>query len=103
MGPAGVRNLGCGFLRCWLVDPGGVGQVDDLGAAAGGKPLGMSCAGLVEGGVAFGVSGRGEAVVDVGGGVQTDAGVAVVMVVAVEESVHELLRVGKRAEPFGER
>ena len=44
----------------------------------------------------------GVAVVDIGGGVQPDAGVAVVVVVAVDESVHELLRVDPGAESFGE-
>ena len=74
MGPAGVRNLGGGFLDR-LVDPGGVGQVDDLGATAGREPFGVSCAGLSEIGFTFSVPGGGEAVMNVGGGMQADSGV----------------------------
>jgi hypothetical protein len=62
---------------------GGIGGVQDLGA--------------------LGLDGRGVAVVDVGGGVQAEAAVAVVVVVPGEE----FLAVGagglERGEPGGER
>ena len=44
----------------------------------------------------------GSPVVDVGGGVEPDAGVAVVVVVPVEEPAAEGVGVGVAAEPVGE-
>jgi len=78
------------LILLWLVDPGCFGQVDDLRAGGGAEPFGMGLAGRGQGCLTFGMLGGGEAVVNVGRGVQPDPGVAVMMVISVDEGVHEL-------------
>ena len=67
------------------------------------ESFGVGGVGGVEDGLAVGADGGGAAVVDVGGGVQGDAGVAVVVVVVVEEPVAEGSGVIDAGEAFRER
>ena len=73
----------------WLVDPGRVGGGEDLRVAAGAEALGVPGACCGEGRGPFGVLAGGEAVVDVGGGVQSNPGVPVCVVVTLDEGVRE--------------
>ena len=85
-----------------LVDPRDGWQLRGFGPA-----MPESCrvrgVGGVEGDGALFTDFGGGAVVDRGRGVQPDAGVAVDVVVVVEERFAERSRVGDRAEPVGER
>ena len=93
------------FLRgCWLryglVDPHLLGQAGWDGAAV--EPLGVSGVGAVERGLALRTDLDGGAEVDRGGGVHADPGMAVIVIVGVEESVAERAGIGQTAEPLGE-
>jgi hypothetical protein len=85
-----------------LVDPWDIGQLRGFGSA-----MPESCwvrrVGGIEGGGALSTDLGCGAVMDRGRGVEPDAGVAVDVVVVVEELDAEHSRVGDRAEPFGER
>lgn len=91
----GVRQIWLG-----LVDPGDVGDLGCFGWSS--EAVGFECVGVVEDGLAVGSDGVVVAVVDAGGCVVADAGVAVVVVVVVEEGVGEAAGVGEAGEPFGE-
>ncbi len=66
------------------------------------EAVGFGGVGVVEDGLAVGADGVVVAVVDAGWGVVADAGVAVVVVVVVEELVDEGSGVGEAGEAFGE-
>src|SRR3546814_20231808 len=89
----------CGLLGwvgpCCLGDPGGGGWWSESFGAGG--------VGSVEDGLASGSDGGVAAVVDVGGGVEPDAGVAVVVVVVSEEPVAERAGVVDAGEALRER
>ncbi len=82
------------------VDPGDVGHARCLWWLS--ESLGLGCVGVVEDGLAVSADGVMVAVVDAGGGVVADAGVAVVMVVVGEELIDERSGVGEAGEAFGE-
>ena len=84
------------------VDPRGLGQGEDLGVGGGGEPLGVSGSGVGQDLAAGHALGCGEAVVDIGGGVQADAAVVVLVVVGLHELVHEVPGVLDRAESLRE-
>ena len=91
------------FWAGWLIQTVS-GRSRIFGLAVGAESVRVSGAGLRRGScVAFGGFVGGQAVVHVGGCVQTDAGVAVLVVVPVDEGVHELPCVGQGSEAFGER
>src|SRR3954471_13679040 len=97
------RSEWLGSLPLWgWIDPGCFGQIDDLGDGAIAEALGISGVGGGQGGPAFEVPDGREAVVHLGWGVEADAGMPVVVVVAVDEVGHEGLRIGQGAEPFRE-
>lgn len=80
LGGCRIRRL----LLLWFgfVDPGGCGQLEDLrGGVDGSESFGIGAAGLGEGGRALRGDGWRVAVVHVGGCVQADAAVVVVVVV----------------------
>ncbi len=79
----GVRQIWFGW-----VDPGDVGDWWCGGWSA--EAVGFEGVGVVEDGLAVGSDGVVVAVVDAGGGVVADAGVAVVVVVVGEELVDEV-------------
>ena len=64
--------------------------------------MGLGGVGVVEDGLAVGSDGVVVADVDAGWGVVADAGVAVVVVVVLEEGVDERSGVGEAGEAFGE-
>ena len=92
------------FVGGWWVDERGWGAVEDLGSGlcAGPEAFGVRSPGGVECGVAVLVDAVGVAVVDVGGSVHPDPGVAVVVVVGVHELAEELPGVPEGGEPVGE-
>src|SRR3954471_15722630 len=97
------RSEWLGSLPLWgWIDPGCFGQIDDLGDGAIAEALGISGVGGGQGGPAFEVPDGREAVVHLGWGGEADAGMPVVVVVAVDEVGHEGLRIGQGAEPFRE-
>ena len=79
-----------------MVDPGDVGDVGCFGWSS--EAVGFEGVGVVEDGLAVGADGVVVAVVDAGWGVVADAGVAVVVVVVVEERVDEAAGVGEAGE-----
>ncbi len=94
--------LSAGLFLLGRVDPGCAWQFR-RGGWLGDEALGVSGVGGVQDLGAGGPDGRGVAVVDVGGGVQAEAAVAVVVVVPAEEVL--AVRAGglDRAEPGRER
>ena len=66
------------------------------------EAVGVGGVGVVEDGLALGADGVGSSVVDVGWGVEADAGVAVLVVVVGEELVDEGSGSGEAGEPFRE-
>src|SRR5665811_2523444 len=93
-------SLGCGVLL-WFVDPRGLWEwwrcrrfVDE--------PFGVGLVGGVEDSCPLRLDGFGPVVVDVCGGVVSDTGVAVFVVVPVEEAATERLGVFEGPEPFRE-
>ena len=97
------RKMSRGARQVWFgrVDPGYVGDLGCGGWSA--EAVGFEGVGVVEDGLAVGSDGVVVSVVDAGGGVVADAGVAVVVVVVVgEELVDEEAGVGEAGEAFGE-
>ena len=94
--------LGAGLLLLGRVDPGRAWQFRRGGRLAD-EAFGVGVVGGVQDAGAPGLDGFGLAVVDVGGGVQPEAAVAVVVVVPAEKVL--AVRPGglDRREPRGER
>ena len=65
------------------------------------EAFGAGGVGSVQGGLALGADLGGGAVVDAGGGVQPDPGMAVLVVVVGEELLGERAGVGQRPEALG--
>jgi len=86
----------------WLVDPGVGGQGGCLWWLAN-ESFGVVVVGGVERALALLAGVGGSVVVDVGGGVEGDAGVAVVVVVVLEELGAEVSGLDQVVEVRGER
>ena len=90
-------RLGLGW-----VDPSGWTQGEDLRVGVGNESFGVSGSGIRQDLAAGCGLGVGEAVVDVGRGVQADAAVVVFVVVPLDEDVQEASSIDEAADPFGE-
>jgi hypothetical protein len=89
-----VGLLGGGVLG-WSVDPGGVAQIEDLRRVGRAEAVRVSGAGLRQYRAPVGGFVGGQPEVHIGGGVQPDAGVTMLVVVPVGEGIHELPCLGK--------
>ena len=85
----------------WWVDPGGAGQWGWFWVFAD-EPFGGGCVGLGQGGRAGCPNGGRVAVVDIGGGVHPNPGVAVLVVVPVVERDTEGSGLFQAGEAVGE-
>lgn len=97
--------MGCFFSGAfsWFVDPCLPGQGQDLGIGGGAETVGIFAPSCTQRVGTFLCNPGGEAVMHVGGCVEPDAGMLVVMVIPIHQSADERPRITQRGEALGER